>query len=108
MPLTALIVDRVSHAGRQTSNDIIETPVSASDVQCPPLGGMNFGKPRPMTIEEVKELPGRFAFAAKTLYDAGADGIQLHAAVRSLRPFRTLLTVYLARLSHLSIPQSSR
>jgi 2,4-dienoyl-CoA reductase-like NADH-dependent reductase (Old Yellow Enzyme family) len=42
---------------------------------------MAFGKPRPLTITEIKDIVQRFAFAAKTLYDAGADGIQLQAAV---------------------------
>jgi 2,4-dienoyl-CoA reductase-like NADH-dependent reductase (Old Yellow Enzyme family) len=48
------------------------------------MGGMTFGKPRPLTLEEIKDLVDRFAFAAKALYDAGADGIQLHAAVSRL------------------------
>lgn len=40
-----------------------------------------FNKPRPMTLDEIADLIDRFAYAAKVLYDAGADGIQLHAAV---------------------------
>jgi 2,4-dienoyl-CoA reductase-like NADH-dependent reductase (Old Yellow Enzyme family) len=45
------------------------TPVSSSDVQGPPLGGMTFGKPRPLTVGEIRDIVERFAFAAKTLYD---------------------------------------
>jgi 2,4-dienoyl-CoA reductase-like NADH-dependent reductase (Old Yellow Enzyme family) len=66
---------------QQTSDTINKYPVSSSDIQCPPLYGMSFGKPRPLSIAEIKDVVQRFAFAAKTLYDAGADGIQLHAAV---------------------------
>jgi 2,4-dienoyl-CoA reductase-like NADH-dependent reductase (Old Yellow Enzyme family) len=43
---------------------------------------MSFGKPRPLTIEEIQDIIKRFAHAAQVLYNAGADGIQLHAAVR--------------------------
>lgn len=42
--------------------------------------GMTFNKPRPMTIAEIEDLAARFAYTSKVLYDAGADGIQLHAA----------------------------
>lgn len=41
---------------------------------------MVFNKPTPMTIEEIKEVIQAFAHAAKVLYEAGADGIQLHSA----------------------------
>lgn len=41
---------------------------------------MVFNKPRPMTIAEIDTLVESFAFAAKVLYDAGADGAQLHGA----------------------------
>ena len=62
------------------AKQINEHPLSASDVQCNPSMGMEFGKPRPMILEEIKDLQDRFAYAAKVLYDAGADGIQLHCA----------------------------
>lgn len=42
--------------------------------------GMTFAKPRPMTVAEIDDLVDSFAFAAETLYKAGADGAQLHAA----------------------------
>jgi 2,4-dienoyl-CoA reductase-like NADH-dependent reductase (Old Yellow Enzyme family) len=69
---------------QQTSDAITKEPVSSSDVQSPPFGGMTFGKPHPFTVDGIHDLIKRFAFAAKTLYDAGADGIQFHAAVCSL------------------------
>jgi 2,4-dienoyl-CoA reductase-like NADH-dependent reductase (Old Yellow Enzyme family) len=65
---------------QQTSTEITEIPVSSSDVQAPPVAGMTFGKPRPLTIDEIKDIVKRYGFAAKVLYEAGADGIQLHAA----------------------------
>jgi 2,4-dienoyl-CoA reductase-like NADH-dependent reductase (Old Yellow Enzyme family) len=49
--------------------------------------GMTFGKPRPLTINEIKELVKAFAYAAKVLYEAGADGAQLHCARESLSRF---------------------
>jgi 2,4-dienoyl-CoA reductase-like NADH-dependent reductase (Old Yellow Enzyme family) len=55
--------------------------VSSSDVHAPDLGGMHFGKPRPLTVDEIHDVVRRFAYAAKVLYNAGADGIQLHGAV---------------------------
>jgi len=33
-----------------------------------------------MTIAEIDELVDSYGFAAETLYKAGADGVQLHAA----------------------------
>jgi hypothetical protein len=57
-------------------------------VQSPPLGGLTFGKPRPLTLEEIEDVVARFAYAAKVLYDAGADGVQLHAAVSRIRLHR--------------------
>jgi 2,4-dienoyl-CoA reductase-like NADH-dependent reductase (Old Yellow Enzyme family) len=41
---------------------------------------MSFAKPRPLTIPEIHDLVKRFGNAAEKLYQAGADGIQLHAA----------------------------
>ncbi|PWN51352.1 FMN-linked oxidoreductase [Violaceomyces palustris] len=76
----SIVIAQVTHAGRQTSEEIVDVPVSASDVQCAPAMGMKFGKPRPLTVEEIKDIVKRFAFAAEVLYEAGADGIQLHAA----------------------------
>jgi hypothetical protein len=42
--------------------------------------GTTFNKPRAMTIAEIGDLAARYAYTSKVLYDAGADGIQLHAA----------------------------
>lgn len=76
----SVVIAQVTHAGRQTSEEIAPTPVSSSDVQCPPAMGMTFGKPRPLTVDEIHDIARRFGFAAKVLYEAQANGIQLHSA----------------------------
>ncbi|KAM0753966.1 FMN-linked oxidoreductase [Meredithblackwellia eburnea MCA 4105] len=76
----AIVLCQISHAGRQTQDYIADCPLSSSNVKCPPLGPKNFNTPRPMTLEEIADVVDRFAFASKVLYDAGAHGIQLHAA----------------------------
>ena len=42
--------------------------------------GMTFAKPHPASHEEIKEIIDSFAHAAEFLYQAGYDGIELHAA----------------------------
>ncbi|KAJ9112636.1 hypothetical protein QFC19_000656 [Naganishia cerealis] len=76
----SLCIGQLTHGGRQVSEDVSKHPVSSSDVQSPPLGGMTFAKPRPLTIEEINDLVDRWAYAAEVLYKAGADGAQLHGA----------------------------
>lgn len=76
----ALCLGQLTHGGRQTSNLIVETPISSSDIQQPPAMGMEFGKPKPATLEKIDALVEAWAFAAEVLYKAGADGAQLHAA----------------------------
>lgn len=41
------------------------------------MGGMEFGKPRPLREDEIEDLIDRWAFGAEALYKAGADGCQL-------------------------------
>ncbi|CEQ38980.1 SPOSA6832_00481, partial [Sporobolomyces salmonicolor] len=59
----------LTHGGRQVSDDVSKTPVSSSDVQ-----------PRPLTVAEIDDLVRRWANGARVLYEAGADGAQLHGA----------------------------
>lgn len=54
---------------QQTSNLVTDEPVSSSDVQSPPLAGLTFSKPRPLTLDEIADVVKRFAFAAQTLYN---------------------------------------
>lgn len=76
----ALCIGQLTHGGRQTSTQVVQTPISSSDVQQPPAMGMEFGKPRPASVVEIDALVEAWAHAADVLYKAGADGCQLHAA----------------------------
>ncbi|GAA5989438.1 hypothetical protein JCM11641_007905 [Rhodosporidiobolus odoratus] len=76
----SLVIGQLTHGGRQVSEEVDPTPKSSSDVQCPPMMGMTFGKPTPLTIEEIDALVVAWGYAAKKLYEAGADGAQLHSA----------------------------
>ncbi|KAJ9112703.1 hypothetical protein QFC22_006205 [Naganishia vaughanmartiniae] len=76
----SLCIGQLTHGGRQVSEDVTKHPVSSSDVQAPPMGGMTFAKPRPLTLEEIDDLVDRWAYAAEVLFKAGADGAQLHGA----------------------------
>jgi len=79
----SLVIGQLTHGGRQTSIDVTGKegkPVSASDVQCPSFGGMEFNQPRPLSVEEIKTLVQRWAYGAEVLHKAGADGMQLHGA----------------------------
>ncbi|GAA6043533.1 hypothetical protein JCM8097_001206, partial [Rhodosporidiobolus ruineniae] len=76
----SLVIGQLTHGGRQVPKEVDPNPVSSSDVQCPPMMGMEFGKPRPLTVEEIDSLVVAWGYAAKKLYEAGADGAQLHSA----------------------------
>jgi len=79
----SLFIVQLTHAGRQTPEFITATPVSSSESQCPPLGGpdgVTFGRARALTTEEIEDVVDRFAWAAKKMYEAGADGVQMHCA----------------------------
>ncbi|GAA6005645.1 hypothetical protein JCM10207_005281 [Rhodosporidiobolus poonsookiae] len=76
----SLVIGQLTHGGRQVNFEVDPHPISSSDVQCPPMMGMTFGKPRPATVEEIDDLVKAWGFAAKTLHAAGADGAQLHSA----------------------------
>lgn len=75
-----LCIGQLTHGGRQVSKDIVEVPRSSSDVQSPPVMGMEFGKPKPLEESEIEDLIERWAYGAEVLYKAGADGAQLHGA----------------------------
>lgn len=44
------------------------------------VAALVFGTPREMTVEDIEEVIEQFATGAKTIYEAGFKGIQLHAA----------------------------
>lgn len=72
------IVFQIAHCGRQTKKSMIgETPLAPSSRGRDP---MYFVKPKEMTEEKILEIIGAFGAAARRAVEAGADGIQLHAA----------------------------
>jgi len=70
---------QISHAGRQTPGEINSTPQAPSDIGLK-IPRRNFGKPKPMTEEEILELIDRFVFTATVARDAGFTGVQFHSA----------------------------
>lgn len=74
----ARIVAQINHAGRETSPAATEglELVSASDIPFALLGG----KPRPLTIPEIRDLVKKFRAAARRAKVAGFDGVEIHAA----------------------------
>ena len=70
---------QISHGGRQTQKLVNPHPKSSSDVALALPGGQ-FGKPTPLTTDEIADLVGRWAIAAKACKDAGFTGVQVHAA----------------------------
>ena len=70
---------QISHGGRQTQKLVNPHPKSASDVALALPGGQ-FGKPTPLSQDEIADLVGRWAIAAKACRDAGFTGVQIHAA----------------------------
>jgi 2,4-dienoyl-CoA reductase-like NADH-dependent reductase (Old Yellow Enzyme family) len=72
------IAFQLSHAGRQTSRQVIgQTPIAPSRSVRDPI---NLLRPREMTDEDIHEVVQSFARAARRAAEAGADAIQLHAA----------------------------
>lgn len=72
------IAFQIAHCGRQTTKSLAgQTPLAPSSRGRDPL---NFVKPKEMTEAEILETIKAFGAAAKRAVEAGADGIQLHAA----------------------------
>ncbi len=72
------IVFQLVHAGRQTTKAMIgQTPIGPSSKGRDPI---NFVKPKEMSADEIHEVIQAFGKAANRAVEAGADGIQLHAA----------------------------
>lgn len=66
------------HPGRQTNSMFNEGRQTISSSNTP---GIKYPEePRAMTKEEIKELVGKFATAAKIVQTAGVDGVELHGA----------------------------
>jgi 2,4-dienoyl-CoA reductase-like NADH-dependent reductase (Old Yellow Enzyme family) len=70
---------QISHAGRQTQKVVNARPKAPSAVKLGLPGGQ-FGMPVPLTDEEILNLIGRFATAARVCKEVGFTGVQIHAA----------------------------
>ncbi|KAF8676951.1 NADH:flavin oxidoreductase / NADH oxidase family [Rhizoctonia solani] len=76
----SLMVMQLSHAGRQVPLFVNAHPVGASDIQLGYSMGKEFGKPRALTVPEIKEIVNQFAYAADIAHRTGFDGVQMHGA----------------------------
>ncbi|TGY90419.1 NADH:flavin oxidoreductase/NADH oxidase family protein [Marinicauda algicola] len=75
----AVALAQISHAGRQSPRSVAPEPVGPSAVAVKLPGGL-YAKPRALTAGEIAGIIGRFAHTARTLVEAGFDGVQIHAA----------------------------
>jgi len=72
------IVFQLGHGGLQSHKSIIgRSPLGPSAIKTDPLA---FFKPKAMRGEEIQEAIQAFGQAASRAVEAGADGVQLHAA----------------------------
>lgn len=71
----AVCLPQLQYPGRQVPEFLNKSPKSASDVQLRPYLNKTYGKPTPLTLEEIRELIARYVWAAESLHKAGADGI---------------------------------
>jgi 2,4-dienoyl-CoA reductase-like NADH-dependent reductase (Old Yellow Enzyme family) len=69
---------QISHPGRQATRMSTRQPLSPSDVQLE-LAGM-FARPRPMTIDDIRDAINRYACVAGVAKEAGFTGVQVHGA----------------------------
>jgi len=79
-PYGTKIATQLQHVGRQTNVATCTNGVqlvSASDVACAPIGG---DIPKPMTIDEIKNLIDQFIGAAVRTKFAGFDAVEIHGA----------------------------
>jgi 2,4-dienoyl-CoA reductase-like NADH-dependent reductase (Old Yellow Enzyme family) len=70
------IVAQLAHAGRLTSRELTGLP----PLFLSPSAGKAPGEYHLATTEDLHQLPGAFAAAARRALEAGFDGVQLHAA----------------------------
>jgi 2,4-dienoyl-CoA reductase-like NADH-dependent reductase (Old Yellow Enzyme family) len=74
----SMIFFQLSHAGRQTRKQLIgRQPLGPSGFDRDPMYLVRAGE---MNVEQIKEFITAYGKAARRAVEAGADGIQLHAA----------------------------
>lgn len=72
----AAVAMQLHHAGRQTMLGVVDEVVAPSPVPCEAMGG----EPRELSIEEIHELIGCYARAARRAREAGFDAVEVHGA----------------------------
>ncbi|WP_300379401.1 NADH:flavin oxidoreductase/NADH oxidase family protein [Henriciella sp.] len=70
---------QISHAGRQTPKLVNPQPLAPSDIGLALPGGQ-FGTPKPMSEDDIRNVIAGFAHTASVAREAGFDGVQIHAA----------------------------
>ncbi len=70
---------QLNHAGRQTQKMINRNPKAPSDIGLK-MGNGRFGKPTPLTDDEIESVIDNFVYAARVAHQTGFDGVQIHAA----------------------------
>ncbi|AFO93472.1 NADH:flavin oxidoreductase/NADH oxidase family protein (plasmid) [Phaeobacter inhibens] len=73
----AAVLCQLSHAGRQTPEIVNPHPTSISDVR---LDLPGYGKPAPLTEEQIPAFIQKYVESAKLAQEAGFDGVEIHAA----------------------------
>jgi len=72
------VVFQLAHAGRQTTRSVTgQVPMGPSSFDRDPV---NFVKPKEMGENDIQEVIRAFGNAAARAVEAGADGVQIHAA----------------------------
>ena len=82
-----LLIVQLSHAGRQTPKLVNPRPFSSSAIslQRDMFDMKEMGEPVELSVKEINtKVVDKFVYAAKYLYEAGFDGIELHGAHKYL------------------------
>ncbi|NKB77823.1 MAG: oxidoreductase [Gammaproteobacteria bacterium] len=73
----ATFLVQLAHAGRQTPEIVNPHPTSISDIR---LDLPGYGKPKPLTEEQISILLEQYVRSAQLAQEAGFDGVEIHAA----------------------------
>jgi len=71
----SVILAQIYHSGRQTSEPVINAiPVAPSPIPCP----FSPNVPRELTVDEIREIVGKFGDTARRAKQCGFDGVEIH------------------------------
>lgn len=71
----AIFLPQLQFPGRQVPEFLNPNPKSSSDQQLGPCLNKTYGKPSPLTNDDIEDLIRRYVWASEVLAKAGADGI---------------------------------